>query len=789
MQHLNARALCRRAVAVDIMRMRITRTHGGLGARASPCVGARVGRGDKMASSDGMCKCSSLFKDPRILPCLHTFCLQCLAKAAEIQGAKDSLKCPTCDESVSLPEGGVACLPVDLRKAEEAEIAGYGKKLEMGEEACGVCFRTDSGPAVSFCINCCEFLCKVCVEHHRSARKTHKHEIVTMGGTSKEECKGNSERALVGKCQKPPMPCSVHDDEILKFYCEECEKLICRDCMELDHNGHRSRCNRVEAVAVKAMQGLKSQASECENIVALLNNSITQCKESMKQADSRKEEVDSIIVKSLNQVRDALLAQSKELLLGKTTCLKMQVAELERVRDAILHVSDSVKTSELYTPSQQLATKKVVAERLTQVLQQFRDTTIVPLASTLFVSKLADQGVLSEIIAMGQISGGCDPASSTCDMGYIPRVVIGKERAVKVTARTRSGEVFPYGGEMVTSELSFLGTEKSIVHGETTDDGNGIYSISFTTRSAGAHELKVEICGHPVKGSPFALTSREPHKIGSDPTSFATRTKPFDVAFTSDGSRVVAEYGSHTVTLYSVTGKRIHTFGVAGTASSSASRFHYPSGVAVSGDVIYVADSYNNCIKKINITKSQVVSNFGELGSGDGQLSRPQSVRTDPYGKVFVADKKNNRVQVFQADGTFAYAITGDLQNKESNFKSPWGLAFDSRGHLHISAHSSNCIKVFTPEGAYIETYGSGTVVRPGGIAIDEEGCVVIADYGHNNELWVYRQHNQDVRKYYASSPGGIACDANGVFWITECENSRVVNLDYVEQQTLADDL
>jgi hypothetical protein len=34
-----------------------------------------------------------------------------------------------------------------------------------------------------------------------------------------------------------PMTCQLHSDEILKFYCEKCTALICRDCRDLHHKG------------------------------------------------------------------------------------------------------------------------------------------------------------------------------------------------------------------------------------------------------------------------------------------------------------------------------------------------------------------------------------------------------------------------------------------------------------------------------------------------------------------------------------------------------------------------
>ena len=33
--------------------------------------------------------------------------------------------------------------------------------------------------------------------------------------------------------------CCIHKEEVLKIYCETCEKLVCRDCILVNHREHR----------------------------------------------------------------------------------------------------------------------------------------------------------------------------------------------------------------------------------------------------------------------------------------------------------------------------------------------------------------------------------------------------------------------------------------------------------------------------------------------------------------------------------------------------------------------
>ena len=159
--------------------------------------------------------CCELYVDPRLLQCLHSFCSKCLKKALEEEGSGTSLKCPTCQKTASLPEGGVSTLPKDLRRSYEAEVAQYTSKIQSEEEiSCDLCVDESNGPAISFCVNCCEFLCKLCSKYHKISRKTYSHELVPVGS---EKSKSKGEATPLINVPHKPMSCQLHEDEILKF--------------------------------------------------------------------------------------------------------------------------------------------------------------------------------------------------------------------------------------------------------------------------------------------------------------------------------------------------------------------------------------------------------------------------------------------------------------------------------------------------------------------------------------------------------------------------------------------
>ena len=125
--------------------------------------------------------CLKSYNDPRILPCLHSLCQQCLHHEIERSGSQQVFKCPTCERNISIPVGGASGLPQNLHLGYEVEVAGYMSKIVSNSEVCcDECIDGHNGPAEVFCCTCRQFLCKHCYDYHRNSRKLSKHNMVGL---------------------------------------------------------------------------------------------------------------------------------------------------------------------------------------------------------------------------------------------------------------------------------------------------------------------------------------------------------------------------------------------------------------------------------------------------------------------------------------------------------------------------------------------------------------------------------------------------------------------------------
>ncbi len=131
---------------------------------------------------------------------------------------------------------------------------------------------------------------------------------------------------------------------------------------------------------------------------------------------------------------------------------------------------------------------------------------------------------------------------------------------------------------------------------------------------------------------------------------------------TTDGTYLyVADTFNRTIRKINISTGLVSTMaGLAGNAGSadgqgSAARFDVPRGITTDGTYLYVSDSVNDTVRQINISTGQVTTiagQAGNVGSADGigasaTFSNPFGITTD--GKaLYVADTKNDTVRRIQ---------------------------------------------------------------------------------------------------------------------------------------------
>ena len=140
-----------------------------------------------------------------MLSCLHSYCLQCITKIHETEGAT-SITCPSCNHQTPLPtDGGVASLPANIRLREEMEHENLFQRVTSSPPPrCDSCNEVDAAPSMAYCKNCNDMLCTDCWNMHKRMKISKSHLTFALKDL------GSKGRLKVLKMIAPPTHLCTH---------------------------------------------------------------------------------------------------------------------------------------------------------------------------------------------------------------------------------------------------------------------------------------------------------------------------------------------------------------------------------------------------------------------------------------------------------------------------------------------------------------------------------------------------------------------------------------------------
>src|ERR1041384_1694376 len=124
--------------------------------------------------------CLETVKKPKsLIPCLHTFCLDCLVTHAKDLDPGDSLPCPVCRQVSNIPQGGVEKFPANffLEQLAESKQDEAVSSVET-ELKCVLCDNDAS--QTKCCLDCEDAMCDNCLSKHNKPAVTRNHRIVSI---------------------------------------------------------------------------------------------------------------------------------------------------------------------------------------------------------------------------------------------------------------------------------------------------------------------------------------------------------------------------------------------------------------------------------------------------------------------------------------------------------------------------------------------------------------------------------------------------------------------------------
>ena len=192
-------------------------------------------------TDNGLLSCSIClgpFNQPKVLPCLHTFCKPCLEKlekdccgvTSPSIGCTDlitlaqhvEISCPQCK---AVHRTQAELLPTDYWIQHAVAIRALSSDDDKGDAiTCGSCDEVGHAP-VAYCRPCRSFVCQSCYAAHQRMKTLKNHSVVLMADFD---------------LQMLPVDiyCTSHKEELLSRYCRTCGVSICRECTPDSHYKH-----------------------------------------------------------------------------------------------------------------------------------------------------------------------------------------------------------------------------------------------------------------------------------------------------------------------------------------------------------------------------------------------------------------------------------------------------------------------------------------------------------------------------------------------------------------------
>lgn len=290
-------------------------------------------------------------KRPRVLPCLHTVCGECLEMLAKEDVKKKSircsrcpektlccpgcnkgvgytpknpevLRCPVCRREALIPGGTILGFKTNLRIMKLLQMVKMRGEHKLGLLTCVGCDLLSK----YHCIECQENYCQRHSDFHERSRATCDHHLVLI----EDVLESHQAFQMLHKRHY----CLTHPKELVSLFCNDCEKAVCPRCAIGHHKSHDvvSIEEVYEHIKVK-MEELKKRT---ETKIYNLKQSIVKIKNADRESDveslAAKRKIQEMTERCINYLKERemeLVKQVNQRCSSNEDVMKIQLTQIE----------------------------------------------------------------------------------------------------------------------------------------------------------------------------------------------------------------------------------------------------------------------------------------------------------------------------------------------------------------------------------------------------------------------------------------------------------------------------
>ena len=593
--------------------------------------------------------CLETVKDPKTLPCLHSFCLRCIDKHAGYAKRKleATIKCPVCQACFQIPEGDTfgGGLPTSFHLNRLVDLLALRDDSEEAQR-CNSC--EENNTATCYCFVCQNFLCKDCFDAHQRLKATRGHRNVLIDNLQAQDVEELMHRPAM--CTK-----KYHENELLDYYCQDCSVCICHKCSIVSHNRH-TLVDLQEAAEEQKMQMTQVFARVKEKLV-IVESKISEQTELMNKSEEEicaaEEKVTKVVQELIRVAKEHETAVKTKLAEMKVTQQRNYAAEIGNVQLLAAQLKSSVEYGENIVQRsigpEILQAGHAVLGRCEELLTTQDIEVCTPQHVVYYVNVEAINNLRG--LVPGQVfETNTDPSQSSAKGRGLTKAEAGTETSFTVTTRDSKGsQCYDEQDQLTVIVRSQKGEEEET---KIDDCKNGNHVVRYKPKSFGLRDICVEVNGQPLTGSPWRVQATDHqykaiHLFGSRGTGPGQFKRPRSIAVNKrNGKIAIADRDNHRVHLFDRECKYLRTIGDKGL---DAERINFPLSVefTTADEVIIIHGGLMKPSKMFLFTEQ------GKFIKAIGQhLSFPRSVSVRDDGHMIVCDWADNSVKVLSPDGT-----------------------------------------------------------------------------------------------------------------------------------------
>ncbi|XP_029179755.2 E3 ubiquitin-protein ligase TRIM71-like [Acropora millepora] len=716
--------------------------------------------------------CMNRFTNPKLLPCLHTFCLHCLQRIQATSGIGGTILCPECRRNVAISgNGDLNTLPTNFRLNSLLDALPVTECKTSGVK-CGNCDKTRQQSA--YCFTCCSFWCDDCLPFHNGIRTNKEHHVLALKDFRDEDF----ENIL----KQPPF-CAKHEKK-LEFFCQVCKTTICYSCAVTDHDGHakivlEDAAKERKLRIVRAVEFKKRKAQNKGKRITTLGENCIQVQEEAARIKSDIQQFTDKLIVAIEAKKSKIF---DEVGMKAKQCFERIGAKKQEIEEEMKKDETAIEKSDMIlkrSTSAQIMQRNDFLDELFREEGEQEDTDDLEGEHVIDFAFKGNKELFNDVHAktLGFLkSRKTNPKESTVEGKGISEGTIGLKAEIVVKTRNILGEQVYHQNNRVTMEIRNHEGHHCSTKPQIHDNKDGSYKISYFAKESGSCQASVKVNEQHVLGSPFKTELKR--RLFKPVISFRKRgsatelfTGFWGMAVNDKDEIAVAESSNHRILIFKSDGTDIRSFG---TQGNQQGQFNFPRGVAFHNNNIIVSDTDNHRVQIFD-DQGHYVDQFGEFGKLDHHLDLPIGLSIDSDGNVIVTDSGNRSIKIFTLDGRFLRRI---------------GVSF--RDPVHCIQHdnyffvSDRCIKVFDKQGKFLYQFGTfgrqdGQLNQPSFLSVDRAGHLLVCD-SSNHRVQVFKLNGEFVTNFgaYGSKegnflhPSSTAILTDGRIIVTDKSNDRV---------------